>query len=89
MNDLAERTATHQSSVSVVVRRLVDRGLVSRHAVSDVVGGTKQYGCDAAMVITNSYFTEGAIALAEANECALVDRDTLAGWMEEARGGEG
>jgi DNA-binding MarR family transcriptional regulator len=32
LNDLAERTATHQSSVSVVVRRLVDRGLVSRRA---------------------------------------------------------
>jgi MarR family transcriptional regulator, lower aerobic nicotinate degradation pathway regulator len=30
LNDLAERTHTHQSSVSVVVRRLVDRGLVSR-----------------------------------------------------------
>src|SRR5215211_6606584 len=32
LNDLAERTATHQSSVSVVVRRLVARGLVSRIA---------------------------------------------------------
>ena len=32
LNDLAERTATHQSSVSVVVRRLVDRGLVTRKA---------------------------------------------------------
>src|SRR5438477_12640746 len=30
LNDLAERTATHQSSVSVVVRRLLERGLVSR-----------------------------------------------------------
>ncbi len=30
LNDLADRTATHQSSVSVVVRRLVERGLVSR-----------------------------------------------------------
>lgn len=30
LNDLAERTATHQSSVSVVVRRLVERGFVSR-----------------------------------------------------------
>jgi DNA-binding MarR family transcriptional regulator len=30
LNELAERTATHQSSVSVVVRRLVDRELVSR-----------------------------------------------------------
>jgi len=32
LNELAERTATHQSSVSVVVRRLVDRGLVSRQS---------------------------------------------------------
>ena len=32
LNDLAERTATHQSSVSVVVRRLADRGLVARRA---------------------------------------------------------
>jgi len=30
LNDLAERTHTHQSSVSVVVRRLVERGLVTR-----------------------------------------------------------
>jgi DNA-binding MarR family transcriptional regulator len=32
LNELATRTATHQSSVSVVVRRLVDRGLVTRTA---------------------------------------------------------
>ena len=30
LNELADRTATHQSSVSVVVRRLVDSGYVSR-----------------------------------------------------------
>src|SRR3954464_281202 len=34
LNDRAERTATHQSSVSVVVRRLVDRGLVTRRSSS-------------------------------------------------------
>src|SRR6478736_1986575 len=34
LNELAERTATHQSSVSVVVRRLVDRGLVTREAAA-------------------------------------------------------
>src|ERR1700730_7023236 len=33
LDELADRTATHQSSVSVVVRRLVDNGLVSRAAV--------------------------------------------------------
>jgi DNA-binding MarR family transcriptional regulator len=30
VNELAERTHTHQSSVSVVVQRLADRGLVAR-----------------------------------------------------------
>jgi DNA-binding MarR family transcriptional regulator len=30
INDLADRTMTHQSSVSVVVSRLVERGLVAR-----------------------------------------------------------
>lgn len=30
LNDLSQRTGTHQSSVSVVVSRLVDRGLVRR-----------------------------------------------------------
>jgi len=34
LNDLAERTATHQSSVSVVVRRLVERGYVMRTSSS-------------------------------------------------------
>ncbi len=30
VNDLAERTRTHQSTVSVVVRKLVERGLIRR-----------------------------------------------------------
>src|SRR5689334_18197749 len=30
LNELAQRTLTHQSSVSVVVQRLVEQGLVSR-----------------------------------------------------------
>jgi len=29
------------------------------------------------MVITNNYFTDGAIKLAHANGCELVDRDKL------------
>jgi DNA-binding MarR family transcriptional regulator len=34
LNDLAARTMTHKSSVSVVVKRLVDRGLVDRQRSS-------------------------------------------------------
>jgi DNA-binding MarR family transcriptional regulator len=36
LNELAQRTLTHQSSVSVVAQRLVDRGLLaSRHSRED------------------------------------------------------
>jgi DNA-binding MarR family transcriptional regulator len=35
INDLADLTYTHQSSVSVVVRRLVDRGLAARRQSAD------------------------------------------------------
>jgi DNA-binding MarR family transcriptional regulator len=35
INELAERTYTHQSSVSVVVRRLVEQGLVVRRPAAD------------------------------------------------------
>ena len=35
LNELAALTFTHQSSVSVVVRRLVERGLVERFRASD------------------------------------------------------
>ena len=35
VNELAERTYTHQSSVSAVVRRLVEQGLVARRPAPD------------------------------------------------------
>lgn len=35
LNELAERTLTHQSSVSTVVRRLAERGLVARSPAAD------------------------------------------------------
>jgi DNA-binding MarR family transcriptional regulator len=36
VNELAERTLTHQSSASVVISKLVERGLIERsHSVSD------------------------------------------------------
>ena len=59
---------------------------VSRRAVSDAVAGMPAYECTAAMVVTNSHFTDGARSLAELHECELVDRDHLETWL---RGGAG
>ncbi|MEP0763965.1 MAG: restriction endonuclease [Chloroflexota bacterium] len=54
---------------------------ISRRAVSDAVAGKYQYGCSEAIVVTNSYFTSGAVELANSTGCILVDRDTLAEWI--------
>lgn len=58
---------------------------VSRRAVSDAVAGMHHYQCTEAMVITNSYFTRGALLLAESTGCILVDRDLLATWIAAYR----
>ena len=58
---------------------------VSRRAVSDAVAGKDYYGCNAAMVVTNNYFTKGAVELARSTKCQLVNRDTLADWIVDLR----
>jgi restriction system protein len=64
---------------AVQVKRQVNG--VSRTAVSDAVGAMQHYRCQAAMVVTNSYFTSGAVQLAASSGCQLVNRDVLAQWV--------
>jgi len=54
---------------------------ISRRAISDAVAGMQHYHCNKAMVITNNYFTPGAVTLARSTGCLLIDRDTLAKWI--------
>lgn len=61
-------------------------GAIPRTAVSDAVAGMHHYRCNAAMVVTNSRFSEGAKQLARSSGCVLVDRDTLAEWIASWQG---
>lgn len=45
--------------------------------VQEVFAGKAYYECDAAAVMTNSYFTAGAIALSQSTEVLLWDRDWI------------
>lgn len=56
-------------------------GLVKASAVHQVVTGLKLYGCDRAMVVTNSTYSTTAQTVAAGNECALIDRKGLAFWV--------
>ena len=53
------------------------RGKVGNSAVQEAVAGKSYYDCDEAIVITNSVFYPGAIALAEANDVILIDGTQL------------
>lgn len=48
-------------------------GLVGINAVRQVVVALKMYGCDRAMVVTNSTFSRPAIELARSQDCLLID----------------
>lgn len=70
---IAEKDGIHWG---VQVKRY--SGLVKAEAVRQVVTGLRLYGCDRAMVITNSTYSNAAKRLAEGNNCVLIDRDGLA-----------
>ena len=90
LNDLAERTATHQSSVSVVVRRLVERGLVSRTASSadkrrieiTLTPAGRELLADAPTTITKQLIT-GLTHMAPDEQGALAD--LLEAWLRGAK----
>ena len=52
-------------------------GMVKANAVRQVVTALRLYGCDRAMVTTNSTYSKVAQRLALANDCVLVDRKGL------------
>ena len=53
------------------------QGKVGNSAIQEAVAGKSYYDCDEAMVITNSVFYPGAIALARANDVILIDGTQL------------
>jgi len=62
-------------------------GVVKADAIRQVVTALKFYGCDRAMVITNSCYSRPAKKLAVSNGCVLVDRSELARLIWSRSGG--
>ncbi|WP_321416586.1 restriction endonuclease [uncultured Methanomethylovorans sp.] len=60
---------------AVQVKRYSDK--VSNKAVQEVVASKGFYNCSKAIVVTNSFFTDSAIRLANANNVELIDRNGL------------
>lgn len=58
-------------------------GSVGNKAVQEVVAGVKFYNCDKGIVVTNNWYTNSAIELAEANNIVLWDRNMLKQKIED------
>lgn len=52
-------------------------GLVGAGAVRQVVTGLRVYGCDRAVVVTNSAYSSVARRLADVHDCVLIDGEGL------------
>lgn len=50
---------------------------VSNKAIQEAVAALKHYSASKAIVVTNNYFTKGAIDLARSNQVILIDKDKL------------
>ncbi|MDR5020056.1 restriction endonuclease [Yersinia rochesterensis] len=58
-------------------------GSVGNSAVQQVISAKTFYGCDEAMVVTNSYFTKSAKELADSAIVRLIDRDELQKYLDD------
>lgn len=67
----------HSGPIRIAVQAKGYSGSVGNDAVQQVVAGMVIYRCQQCMVVTNSKFTSGAIALANANNCLLIDSDNV------------
>lgn len=54
--------------------------------VQEATAGRAVYGCDIAVVMTNRYFTKGAVEAAKATGVWLWDRDKLTQMVQDAKG---
>lgn len=66
------------NGVKMAVQAKRSRRQVGVAAVQEVVAAKAYYGCEQAMVVTNSYFSEQAVILAHANGVRMRSRDDLA-----------
>lgn len=74
-----------KDGVSIVCQAKCYTGVVTNGAVQEAVAAKAYYRATESMVVTNSYFTKSASALASANGCRLIDRDQLAALISQYR----
>jgi restriction system protein len=62
-----------KGSIKLAIQAKGYGGSVGNSAVQEAFAGKAHYGCSQCVVVTNSYFTSGAFALASSTGCLLID----------------
>ncbi|MFN8494985.1 MAG: restriction endonuclease [Caldilineaceae bacterium] len=75
----------HKNGKHYAIQTKLYSGKVGAADVHEPIAGLRYYNCQAAMVVTNSYFTKPAKEYASKVECELIDRDILKRWLYEYR----
>jgi restriction system protein len=78
VGDYGADLVTRKDGVKTVIQAKRHKGKVGIKAVQEAVAAKGHYGCEKAMVVTNSYFTDQAKRLASSNDVVLWDRKDLA-----------
>ena len=76
-NDYGADLILKKKGKTTVLQAKRYKGKVSNSAIQEIVAAMPYYNADHAMVVTNSYFTNNAKVLAEANQVELWDRTQL------------
>lgn len=67
----------------IVIQAKNYSGTVGNAAVQEAIAAKSFYGCDEAMVVTNSSFTRSALELADAAAVRLIGRRDLQGYLDD------
>jgi len=77
IGDYGADLVTNKNGVKTVIQAKRFKGKVGIKAIQEAVAAKGYYGCEKAMVVTNSYYTKQAVDLAKANNVELWNRDDL------------
>lgn len=76
-NDYGADLIIKKDGEITVVQAKRYRDKVGIKAIQEIIGAKGYYKADKMMVVTNSYFTAGAVKLATANNVTLWDRNSI------------
>lgn len=76
-NDYGADLVLKKNGIITVVQAKRYRDKVGIKAIQEIIGAKGYYKAEKMMVVTNSYFTSGALKLAESNDVDLWDRNSI------------